>query len=64
MTIAREEIFAPSLCILPYDTVEDAIRWPTTRSRSSQVTFRVADKEAQAVANRIRAPRILVNGPA
>ena len=26
MTIAREEIFGPVLCILPYDTEEEAIR--------------------------------------
>lgn len=26
MTIAREEIFGPVLCVLPYDTVEDAVK--------------------------------------
>ena len=26
MTIAREEIFGPVLCIIPYETEDDAVR--------------------------------------
>ena len=33
MRIAREEIFGPVLCIIPYDTVDDAVRMAVPRQR-------------------------------
>ena len=62
MTIAREEIFGPVLCILPYDTVEDAIEMANDTVYGLAGYVQGPDKEAQAVANRIRAGQILVNG--
>ena len=35
MTIAQEEIFGPVLAVIPYDTEDDAMASPTTRSTAS-----------------------------
>ena len=63
MTIAREEIFGPVLCILPYDTEEDAIRIAndTVYGLSSYVQSGDAG-HARKVANQIRAGNVHVNG--
>jgi acyl-CoA reductase-like NAD-dependent aldehyde dehydrogenase len=63
MTIAREEIFGPVLCILPYDTEEEAIRIANdTPYGLSAYVFGAAAGQAQAVGARIRAGNVHING--
>jgi len=63
MTIAREEIFGPVLCILPYDTVEDAIRIANdTPYGLSAYVFGPDAASARKVGSRIRAGNVHING--
>ncbi|MDC8831931.1 aldehyde dehydrogenase family protein [Alteromonas gilva] len=63
MTIAREEIFGPVLCIMPYDTLEEAITIAndTPYGLSSGVFAKDAD-EAKQIARRIRAGQCYIQG--
>jgi aldehyde dehydrogenase (NAD+) len=63
MTIAREEIFGPVLCIIPYENDEDAIRIAndTPYGLSGFVTSRDR-KRAGEVAKRIRSGNVHING--
>jgi aldehyde dehydrogenase (NAD+) len=63
MTIAREEIFGPVLCIIPYKNEEDAIRIAndTPYGLSGYVTSRDPER-ARRVARRIRAGNVHING--
>jgi acyl-CoA reductase-like NAD-dependent aldehyde dehydrogenase len=63
MTIAQEEIFGPVLSIIPYDTEEDAVRIAndTVYGLAGAVWAGDAEK-AKAIAKRIRAGQIEVNG--
>ena len=63
MTIAREEIFGPVLCILPYDTEEEAIRVANdTPYGLSAYVWGDTPERAQAVGARIRAGNVHING--
>ncbi|MFN7057140.1 aldehyde dehydrogenase family protein, partial [Hyphomonas sp.] len=62
MTIAREEIFGPVLCILPYNTLEEAIEQANDTVYGLAGYVQGPDKEAYDVATRIRAGQISVNG--
>jgi betaine-aldehyde dehydrogenase len=65
MTIAREEIFGPVLSILPYDTEEEAIAIANDTPYGLAGAVWSGDPErAQAVARRIRAGMVDVNGGA
>jgi len=63
MTIAREEIFGPVLCIIPYDNEDDAIRIAndTPYGLSAYVTSGNIER-ARRVAKRIRSGNVHVNG--
>ncbi|HLK11113.1 MAG TPA: aldehyde dehydrogenase family protein [Candidatus Binatia bacterium] len=63
MTIAREEIFGPVLCIIPYEDEADAIRIAndTPYGLSGYVTSADVDR-ARRVAKRIRSGNVHVNG--
>lgn len=63
MTIAQEEIFGPVLSIMPYDTEEEAVEIAndTIYGLAGGVWAGDADK-AKAVARRIRAGQVEVNG--
>lgn len=63
MRIAREEIFGPVLSILPYDSVDDAVRIAndTDYGLSGGVWFGDVEK-AKAVARRVRTGQIEING--
>jgi aldehyde dehydrogenase (NAD+) len=63
MTIAREEIFGPVLCIIPYDDEEDALRIAndTPYGLAGFVTSRDLER-ARRVAKRIRAGNVHING--
>jgi acyl-CoA reductase-like NAD-dependent aldehyde dehydrogenase len=63
MTIAREEIFGPVLCILPYDTEEEAIRIANdTPYGLSAYVFGDTHEHAAQVGSRIRAGNVHLNG--
>ena len=63
MTIAREEIFGPVLCILPYDTEDEAIRVANdTPYGLSAYVFGDTQEHAMAVGARIRAGNVHING--
>ena len=63
MTIARQEIFGPVLCIIPYENEEDAIRIAndTVYGLSGYVTSGDAER-ARLVAKRIRSGNVHING--
>ena len=63
MTVAREEIFGPVLCILPYDNEEDAIRIAndTVYGLSGYVSSGDPQR-ALRVASRLRAGNVHLNG--
>jgi aldehyde dehydrogenase (NAD+) len=62
MTIAREEIFGPVLCIIPYESEDDAVRIAndTPYGLSGFVTSGNLDR-ARRVAKRIRSGNIHIN---
>jgi acyl-CoA reductase-like NAD-dependent aldehyde dehydrogenase len=63
MTIAREEIFGPVLCILPYDTEEEAIRIANdTPYGLSAYVFGDTHEHASKVGSRMRAGNVHING--
>ncbi len=63
MTIAREEIFGPVLCILPYDTEEEAVRIANdTPYGLSAYVWGESAEHARRVGARIRAGNVHVNG--
>jgi aldehyde dehydrogenase (NAD+) len=65
MTIAREEIFGPVLAIQPYDGEDDAVRIANDTVYGLAGGVWAADPErAVAVAKRIRAGQIEINGGA
>jgi aldehyde dehydrogenase (NAD+) len=63
MTIAREEIFGPVLCIIPYEDENDAVRIAndTPYGLSGYVTSRDLAR-ARRVAKRIRSGNVHING--
>jgi aldehyde dehydrogenase (NAD+) len=63
MTIAREEIFGPVLCMIPYATVDEAVKVAndTLYGLSGYVYGATAD-EAMAVARRLRTGMVHLNG--
>ncbi len=63
MTIAQEEIFGPVLCILPYDTEDDAVRMANdTPYGLSGGVFSGDVERAKRVARRLRTGQVEVNG--
>jgi aldehyde dehydrogenase (NAD+) len=63
MTIAREEIFGPVLCIIPYDDEEDAIRIANdTHYGLSGFVTSGSSERARQVAKRFRTGNVHING--
>ncbi|MGJ1355319.1 aldehyde dehydrogenase family protein [Sphingobacterium siyangense] len=63
MTIAREEIFGPVLCIIPYQTEAEAIEIANDTPYGLAAYISSADSErAKRVATEIDAGRICING--
>jgi len=63
MTIAREEIFGPVLCIIPYENEDDAVRIANDSPYGLAGFVTSGDLEhARRVAKRIRAGNIHING--
>jgi aldehyde dehydrogenase (NAD+) len=62
MTIAREEIFGPVLCIMAYENVENAIAIANDTEYGLAAYVAGADrKQAQAIARRLRAGWVAIN---
>lgn len=65
MTIAREEIFGPVLCIIPFDTEEEAIRIANDSPYGLTHYVQTQDGEkANRVARQLRAGMVQMNGEA
>jgi aldehyde dehydrogenase (NAD+) len=63
MTIAREEIFGPVLCVIAYDDDEDAIRIANDTSFGLHAYVNGADvRRARRVASQLLAGRVAING--
>jgi aldehyde dehydrogenase (NAD+) len=63
MTIAREEIFGPVLCIIPYKDEDDAVRIANDSPYGLAGFVTSSDHErARRVARRIRAGNVHING--
>ena len=63
MTIAREEIFGPVLCIIPYDSEEEAVEIANDTEYGLSGYVSSADLgRAQAVASQLRSGNVHVNG--
>ncbi|HVL19289.1 MAG TPA: aldehyde dehydrogenase family protein, partial [Gemmatimonadales bacterium] len=65
MRIAQEEIFGPVLCIIPYDTVEEAVAIANDTVYGLGAHVQGGDMDvARDVASRIRAGQVHLNYPA
>ena len=63
MRIAREEIFGPVLCVIPYDTEEEAIAIANDTPYGLQAYVESTDAvHARRVAERLEAGRVVING--
>ena len=63
MAIAREEIFGPVLCVIPYEDDDDAVRIANESNYGlSGGVFSASEDRATAIARRIRTGSISVNG--
>jgi aldehyde dehydrogenase (NAD+) len=62
MTIAREEIFGPVLCVIAYDSEEDAVRIANDSKYGLHSAVLGTDlPRARRVASQIRAGRVCIN---
>ncbi len=63
MTIAQEKIFGPVLCVIAYDTEEEAIRIANDTSFGLHAFVNGTDAQrARRVASQILAGRVAING--
>lgn len=63
MRIAQEEIFGPVLCMIPYNSIEEAIEIANdTPFGLSSAVFAKDDAQAMTIARKIRAGQCMING--
>jgi aldehyde dehydrogenase (NAD+) len=63
MTIAEEEIFGPVLCVIAYDSEDEAIRIANDSKYGLHASVLSTDlQRARRVASQIRAGRVVING--
>ncbi len=63
MAVAREEIFGPVLCILPYDSEEEAVEIANDSEYGlAGAVFSANLERAQSVASRMRTGMVILNG--
>jgi aldehyde dehydrogenase (NAD+) len=62
MTIAREEIFGPVLCVIPYETLDDAIRIANDTPYGLAAYVQGPQDRAREVARKLRAGNVHING--
>lgn len=63
MTISKEEIFGPVLAILPYDTIDDAVRMANDTVYGLAAYLAGPVEDAKPIARRLRAGTINLNYP-
>ncbi|WP_283177693.1 aldehyde dehydrogenase family protein [Gemmobacter sp. 24YEA27] len=63
MTISREEIFGPVLAILPYDSIDDAVRMANDTPYGLAAYIAGPVEEAKPIARRLRAGTVNLNYP-
>jgi aldehyde dehydrogenase (NAD+) len=61
MTIAREEIFGPVLCILPFEDEDDAVRIANDSDYGLAAYVSGPIESARRVASRLRAGQVQLN---
>jgi aldehyde dehydrogenase (NAD+) len=65
MRIAREEVFGPVICVIPYDTIDDAVAMANDNQYGLTASVFSTDRsQAEAVARQIRAGSVGINAPA
>jgi aldehyde dehydrogenase (NAD+) len=63
MTIAQEQIFGPVLCVITYDSEDEAIRIANDSKYALHAAVIASDlQRARRVASQIRAGRVVING--
>ena len=63
MQVAREEIFGPVLCLIPFDTEEDAVNMANDTNYGLSAYVQTNDGEkARRVARQIRSGVVRING--
>ncbi len=62
MVIAREEIFGPVLCVIPYDSEEEAIGIANDTAYGLSAYVQGSQERARNVAKRLRAGNVHING--
>ena len=63
MPIAQEEIFGPVVCLIPYDTEDDAVRIANdSRYGLTGAVWSGSDERALACAKRLRTGSVTING--
>ena len=63
MRIAQEEIFGPVLCMIPYETIDQAIEIANDSPYGlSSAVFAKDHESAMSIARRIRAGQCMING--
>jgi aldehyde dehydrogenase (NAD+) len=63
MTIAQEEIFGPVLCVITYDSEDEAVRIANDSRYGLHASVIGTDlQRARRVASQIRAGRVVING--
>jgi acyl-CoA reductase-like NAD-dependent aldehyde dehydrogenase len=62
MTIAQEEIFGPVLCVITYDSEDEAIRIANDSKYGLHAPSSGPTSRARRVASQIRAGRVVING--
>ncbi len=62
MHIAREEIFGPVLCIIAYDSEEEAIRIANDTPYGLSAYVQGSNERARKIAKRLRAGNVHING--
>lgn len=65
MIVAREEIFGPVVSLIPYDTIEDAIRITNDTPYGLAAYLQCSDlNAAKQIALQMRAGQVMINSPA
>jgi acyl-CoA reductase-like NAD-dependent aldehyde dehydrogenase len=63
MRIAREEIFGPVVCVIPFDSIDEAVEIANDTEYGLSGAVYARDEElARSIARRIRTGQVAING--